>query len=216
MTTLHKLVLALVMVAPAAGRASAQSLLSNRSVHDELKVTAEQARKLDALDREMMAETRERARKLRELSPEERRKALEERRKIAQENAGQMWGDMHRKIAEILSPEQIKRYDQITVQQIGFAAFRHVPLVRERLKLTEDQVAKLLEVEGELAQMAASRTVIQQKVLEDPEGMKKKSDEANKQAIAKVVAIMTDEQKKTWADLTGAPFQVKRERPPAP
>jgi hypothetical protein len=208
--------LALALLVPVAGRASAQSLISNRSVHDELKVTPEQARKLDSLDQSLQAESRRRARELQALSPEERRKTLEERRKNSQSGFGQTWGDMHRKLAEILSPEQVKRFDQITVQQAGFAAFRYHPSVRDRLKLTEDQVAKLLEVEGELAQMGASRAVIQQKALEDPEGMRKKSDEATKQAIAKVVAIMTDEQKKTWADLTGPPFQVKRERPPVP
>jgi hypothetical protein len=91
-----------------------------------------------------------------------------------------------------------------------------MPHVRERLKLTEDQVAKYLAVQEELLQMAPSRTVVQQKALGDPEGMRKKSDEAVKAAIAKVVAIMTDEQKTTWADLAGPPFRVKFERPPAP
>lgn len=209
MTTARSLILALAIVAPAAGRASAQGIFTNQSVRDELKVTPEQARRLDALNQEMLAKTRENAAKLRGLSVEERIKA-------GQANFRQMWEENHRKLAEFLSPEQIKRFDQITVQNAGFAAFTMLPHVRDRLKFTEDQVAKLLEVQEELAQMAAPRTALQQKILQDPEGMRKKSDEATKAATAKVVAVMTDEQKKTWADLTGPPFQMKHERPPTP
>jgi hypothetical protein len=216
MTTTRRLILALAIVAPAAGRASAQSLLSNRSIHDELKVTPEQAAKLDALDRNLVAESRERARKLQELPPDERRKAMQENLKASQVNFRQTWEERHRKLAEFLSPEQIKRFDQISVQRAGFAAFTMLPHVRDRMKFTEDQVATLLEVQEELAQMAAPRAALQQKILQDPEGMRKKSDEATKAATAKIVAVMTDEQKKTWADLTGPPFQIKYERPPAP
>ena len=156
----------------------------------------------------MQAESRERTLKLRGLAPEERRKQ-------AKESSGKTWERMHQKMAEILKPDQIKRFDQIAVQNSGFFAFQ-MPHVRERLKLTEDQVAKYLAVQEELLQMAPSRAVIQQQALADPEGMRKKADEAAKAAIAKVVATLTDEQKATWADLTGPPFRVKFERPSAP
>lgn len=209
MTTLRRWLLALAMVAPAAGQASAQSLLTNRSIHAELKVTDEQARKLDALDQELQAESRERARKLRDLP-------VEERRKKAQEGSRQRGDELRRKMAEILGPEQVKRFNQIATQNAGFAAFTILPEVRERLKFTEDQAAKIEEIGDDLSRMGGPQSALRKKFLDDPQGMRKKSDEATKAAVAKVIALMTDEQKKAWADLTGPPFQVKREPIPAP
>jgi hypothetical protein len=201
--------LALAILAPAAGRASAQSLLTNRSIHDELKLTPEQSRKLDALDERWRAESRERTRKLLGLP-------VEERRKKAQEGARERMDDLHRKMGEILSPAHAKRYDQILVQNAGFAAFTFIPSVRERLKFTEGQEARLREIQEDLNRQAGPRSALMEKYREDPEGMRKKSDEATAAAIAKVIALMTDEQKKTWADLTGPPFKIRREPIPAP
>jgi hypothetical protein len=209
MTMTRGLALALVMVALTAGRASSQGIFTNQSVRDELKVTPEQAAKLDALDKELRAASREKALKARDLPYEERVKKM-------QGEFRQTWDNIHKRLAEFLSPEQVKRFDQISVQNAGFAAFTMFPHVRDRLGFTEDQVAKLLEVQEELTRMAGPRSALQQRVMEDPEGMRKKSEEATKAAIAKVIAVMTDEQKKTWADLTGPPFRMKVERAPIP
>jgi hypothetical protein len=210
MTTKHTLVLALAMIAPAAGRSAAQvALLMNRSVREELKVFPEQATKLDPLVRELMAMAGAASKKIRELPAEERPKA-------SRESFPRLWADSRRKMAEALEPDQINRFDQIVVQSHGFGAFTTLPHVRERLKLTEDQVAKVLEAQEALDRAAGPRSTLQRRFLDDPEGMRKKWEEASKQATAKVVDAMTDEQKKTWADLNGPPFRIEYEPVPRP
>ena len=42
----------------------------------------------------------------------------------------------------------------------------------------------------------------------------KKIADLRKQATEKAVAVLTDEQKKSWKDLIGEPFEVKFEPPP--
>ncbi len=215
MSTLRKWLFALTMVAPAAGQASAQGLLSNRSIHDELKVTPEQAAKLDALAREFQAESRDRARKLAGLPIEERRKAIEERRKTAQETFRRTWEDQLTKLSATLSPAQVKRFEQISVQNAGLLAFQMSPF-RDRLKLTGEQAAKIQEIQDDLARLGGPQAAIQKRFQDDPAGAQRRLEEDSKAAVAKAVALLTDEQKQTWADLTGPPFRLKREPIPAP
>lgn len=42
----------------------------------------------------------------------------------------------------------------------------------------------------------------------DREGGMKKMVELRKQATEKAVGVLTDEQKKTWKEMTGEPFEV--------
>ncbi len=210
MAMLRKWLLAFAMVAPAAGRASAQmALIMNQSVRDEIKVTAEQAAKLGPLVGEWSKKVGAESAKLRGLPAEERG---EKSREVFRGS----WDEMHRQLAGVLKPEQIRRFDQIVVQNLGFTSFEFVPPVRERLKFTEDQAAKIREIREEGERLLGPRSSIQVRALNDPEAMRKKLDEVTKGTIAKVVAIMTDEQKKVWADLTGPPFRVTYEPVPMP
>jgi hypothetical protein len=210
MTRFRTLGLALVMLAPAVKGASAQpAFLINRGVQDEIKVTAEQAMKLKSIAGDLMKTVGADSAKLRGLPAEER---SEKSREVFRRS----WDEMHGRLAEVLKPEQIRRLDRIIVQNLGFTSFEVIPLVRERLKFTEGQEAKIREIREEGQRMLGPQSSIQGRAMNDPEGMRRKLDEVTKGAITKVVAVMTDEQKKTWADLTGPPFQVKFERPPAP
>ena len=165
--------------------------------------------KLESIGGELMKKVGAESAKLRSLPAEERSEK-------SREVFWRSWDEMHGAAGRVLKPEQIRRLDQIIVQNLGFTSFEVVPLVRERLKFTEDQVAKIREIREEGERMLGPHSSIQGRAMNDPEGMRRKLDEVAKGAIAKVVAIMTDEQKKTWADLTGPPFRVKFERPPAP
>ena len=175
----------------------------------------EQARALDALAREIQAESRERARKLSELPIEERRKAIEEAYKTSQETFPRMWEDQQKKLSSILSPRPGQGFEQISIQNVGLMAFQMSPF-RDRLKLTDEQAAKIGEIRDDLARMGGPTAAVQKRFQDDPVGERKRMEEATKAAIAKVVALLNDEQKKTWADMTGPPFQIKFERPPAP
>jgi Spy/CpxP family protein refolding chaperone len=182
------------------GAGGGAMLLNNKGVQKELKVTDEQASKLDTLATELRDKGREDFQKLRDLSPDERREKM---REITQtQHAALMKG-----LTEILKPDQIARFEQIQVQAAGPAAFE-MPRVREKLKLTDDQKSKIREIEQDSA--GAMREAFQG-FQDDREGTMKKIAELRKQTSDKIHAVLTDEQKSTWKELTGAPFEVRFE-----
>jgi len=169
------------------------ALLSNKSVQKELKVTDEQAEKLNTFAREMLDKQREEFQASRDLSQEERR-----------ERARNRAIELVKGMGQILKPEQVKRFEQLQLQQSGAGAFSS-PRVQEELKLTDDQQSRLREINEESGR--AMRDAFQDSQ-SDREGAMKKFAELRKQATEKAVGVLTDEQKKTWKEMTGEPFEV--------
>jgi Spy/CpxP family protein refolding chaperone len=208
MRTFGKLTLAFGMVALMAAPAWAQGrgfgmgggtmLLSNKGVQKEIKATDDQAKKLDAFATEMMEKQREAFQGFQDLSQEER---LERRQK--------MQAEVQKGLANILKPDQVKRFDQISLQTAGVNAFS-TPRVQEALKLSDDQKSKIREITEETT---ASMREIFQGFQDDREGAMKKMAELRKTSTAKVVALLNDSQKGTWKEQTGEPYEVKFEPP---
>jgi Spy/CpxP family protein refolding chaperone len=215
MRTFGKAVLAIGMVALMAGPARAQGrgfgmfgggggvmLLSNKGVQKEVKATDEQVSKLDAFAEEMRTKQREAFQGFQDLSTEERRTKMQEvGRKIRE--------DVNKGLADILKPEQVKRFQQIEIQSAGAQAFA-MPNVQAALKLTDDQKSKLDGINQET--MQAMRDA-REEAGGDMEVMMKKGAEIRKKAADKALALLTDSQKATWKEMTGEPFEVKFEAP---
>jgi Spy/CpxP family protein refolding chaperone len=175
-------------------------LLSNKSVQKELKVSDEQAEKLNTLATETMAKNRERFQGFQDLSQEERQTKMREAR-----------AELEKSLDGVLKPEQVKRFKQIELQVGGMMAFGQ-PRVQEALKLTDEQKEKVRAI-GEEAQGAMpSREDFQA----DREAAMKKRAEITKGATDKVCALLTEDQKKEWKELTGEPFDFKPEAPRRP
>jgi len=192
-----------LMVAPASaqqgrggrgfGGGGGAFLLSNKSVQKELKASDEQAEKLNTFAREMMEKQREEFQANRDLSQEERR-----------EKARARATELVKGMGEILKPEQVKRFEEIQVQQSGIGAFSS-PRVLEKLKLTDEQKTQIREIGEESRE--ASREAFENLQSDREAGMKKLA-ELRKQSTEKAVGVLTDEQKKAWKELTGEPFEV--------
>ncbi len=216
MKTFGRMALACGMVALITVPASAQqgrggwgfggggaALLSNKGVQKELKANDEQAEKLNTLAREMMGKQREESQGLRDLSQEERREKMQE---LARTHNAELVKGM----GGFLKPEQVKRFEQIQLQQSGVAAFAS-PRVQEALKLTDEQKSKFREISD--ASGESMREAFQG-AQSDREGAMRKIGEVRKQATEKAVGVLTDDQKKAWKDMTGEPFQVVYEPRP--
>jgi hypothetical protein len=175
-------------------------LLSNKSVQKELKATDEQVEKLNAFAREMREKGREEFQGLRELSQEERREKMQA---LARTRAAELVKGRD----AILKPEQVKRFEEIQLQQSGAGAFSS-PRVQEKLKLTEDQKTKVRAINMESGR--STREAFQD-LQSDREGAMKKIAEIRKQATEKALAVLTDDQKKAWKEMTGEPFEVEYE-----
>ncbi len=112
---------------------------------------------------------------------------------------------------EFLKPEQIARLKQIHHQVQGAAAFNDHE-VAQKLNLTDAQKKEIQEIEQE--SMQEIRPLFQE-LQNDREGTMKKIEEIRKQTLAKVEGKLNDEQRKTWKELTGAPFEIKYEPRPS-
>ncbi len=180
-------------------------LLTNKSVQQELKVDDTQAEKLNSFAQGLREKQGEQFQKLQDLSQEERRAKMQE--------LGQaMSAEIRKGLTDILKPEQVKRYDQIVLQQMGVLGAPAMPRVQEALNLTDDQKSKLRAIMEE--QSEARRELFQGGGGggggPSPEAMAKMT-ELRKKGNDKAMAILTDSQKSSWKELTGEPFEVKLE-----
>jgi Spy/CpxP family protein refolding chaperone len=105
------------------------------------------------------------------------------------------------------SAEQSKRFDQISLQAQGLYAFAN-STVDEKLKLTNDQKSKIREI------VEATRTSFAGASNKDA-SEQERTDARNKRAatqkenMTKFQALLTDDQKKAWKDVTGEPIEIQ-------
>ncbi len=215
MKTTLTAILGLGLIALVAGPAAAQGpprgfgarmgtysgLLDNESVQKELKLDDKQVEKAKELDEKMSEEMREKFQSLGDVEPQERRaKMMEINREIS--------ASALKAAAGFLKPEQISRLKQIAYQVRGANAFNE-PDVAKKLNLTDAQKTDIQQIQQDAN---AERREIFQEAQGDREAMMKKMGELNKKILAKVEAKLNDEQKKTWKEMLGAPFEIKYEQ----
>jgi hypothetical protein len=212
MNAMIRTVVGLGLVALIAGPAAAQGqrgfygrggnpgqLLGNASVQQELKLDdkqIEKARELSEKIREKMTQARE---TLQGLEGEERQT---KQREITREVNAVATKEM----GEFLKPEQIARLKQISLQQRGAMAFSE-PEVAEKLNLTDAQKNDVRTIVQASQEKMPSREDFQS----DREAAMKKRDEVNKETLSQITAKLNDEQRKTWTEMLGSPFEVKYE-----
>jgi hypothetical protein len=175
------------------GNPGGASLLTRPEVQTELKLTAEQKTKAEALAETLREERRGRFQDLRDATPEERTKVMSEWRT-----------EEMKRVNAVLNPDQQKRFRQISLQQEGPMAVIHADVASE-LGLTDDQKKKVQEIQ---AQMRAEQQNLFQDAGGDREALRGKMEALRKSSNDKVVAILTDAQKTKWKEMTGAPLTL--------
>ena len=110
-----------------------------------------------------------------------------------------------------LSAEQSRRFDQISLQAHGLQAFAN-STVEEKLKLTADQKSKIHEI------VEATRTSFAGAFNKDASQQERtearnKRAATQKQNTTKVQALLTDDQKQAWKELTGEPIEIQYPAP---
>ena len=209
-----KTAIAFGMVALMAGTASAQQgrggfgggfggggpigLLNNPGVQKELKLDEAQIEKAG----ELSTETREQMMGLREqignLQGPEAFTKMQELSKPINEAALKTAG-------EFLKPEQLKRLHQIEIQQRGPAGALADAEIAKKLKVTKDQETKVKSI---LADQQSAMGELRASFGQDRQAAMQKIQALRKETNAKVVALMSEEQLKSWKELTGEPFEV--------
>ncbi len=174
-----------------AGGTMSVTIAQQKSVQDELKLTADQIEKLKQVGEKMREAF---GRRGDGGDREEARKKFAEATQAAE-----------KEMAGILSAEQTKRLKEITLQQAGPMALAR-PEVAKDVGLTDDQLAKIKEI----TDAYASETRAQFQAGGgggDREEARKKRETLRKDTGDKVLALLKDDQKKAWEKLVGEPFK---------
>jgi hypothetical protein len=111
--------------------------------------------------------------------------------------------DTNKSLAASLSPAQMKRLQQIHIQQRGPYAFGE-PEVSGPLKLTKEQQKKMRSFE-----MEYQKALLEVAKIADLDERNKKVGAAARDALGKQLALLSDDQMKVWKDLTGEPYKGK-------
>lgn len=169
-------------------------LAKEKGAQTELKMTKKQADAVQKLIADLNDKYKDDYAKLKDLKPAERYKKESELNKTAADEANKAIGD-------ILSAEQLKRLKQLHVQRRGPYAFGEAEVIAA-LQLTKEQQKKLRDMETDY-----QKALVEVNKLTDLDERTKKVTAAVKEAMDKAMAILTDEQKKTWKDLTGERYK---------
>jgi Spy/CpxP family protein refolding chaperone len=115
--------------------------------------------------------------------------------------------DLEKATMGALKPDQAKRLKQIEVQSAGLAAFSKED-VQAALKLTDAQKASVKTAADDMQKDIQDLFKDAQGDREKMAGAFKKIQELRTEGLDQVVKGLSDDQMKTWKDLTGDKFEV--------
>jgi hypothetical protein len=174
------------------------ALLTNKSVQAELKLTTDQTGKLQDL-----------AKDLREKHKGDLDKARQDKDFAKMGEVFKAIGEETEKaLPDVLKPEQLKRLHQIEIQVAPFQALAK-PEVQKKLDLSDKQKTEITAITDKLQ---SDRQELFKDVGKDKDKRQeanKKFTEMNNEAKTKAIGVLNEDQKKTWKELTGAPFDYK-------
>jgi Spy/CpxP family protein refolding chaperone len=177
-------------------------LVQNKGVQEELKLTEDQVTKITKISTDTREKYKDDLAKARE--GKDFAKIGELNKKIGEETEKAL------SAGDLLKPDQLKRVKQIRLQNLGLAAFLEEAVAKE-LKLTDKQKEEIKALDEDL-------TKDRRELMKDVGKDQKKREEAQKkiaelttETMAKVQKTFSDDQKKTWKEMTGTKYEVKFE-----
>ena len=166
-------------------------LANNEVIRNELDITDEQFERIRELADKTQQGMREMFSGMRDIAPEEREQRMTEMREKMQERTEAA----QKELDSILLPLQKKRLKQLTVQMRLMGG-------RATDALLSEEVTQSLGISDSQKQ---ALTDLQKTVDEE---MQKKMEEVRNQAVQKIIASLTPEQRAKWESLVGEKFDV--------
>jgi serine/threonine protein kinase len=161
--------------------------LHKKDVQDEIHLSENQRQAIDRMQWNWGLRTAEAMAR----GPEER-----ERRRL------ELARDQEKRVEQLLTAEQLRRFKQIARQFIGPLAFTD-PVVVDALGLTTDQRKQIREI---LDEAGSSATKFGPRV-RAPGRFMGPSDETERRVQERILVLLSPEQKRKWDELTGEPFR---------
>jgi hypothetical protein len=178
-------------------------LILNKGVQKELKLTEDQCKQVEQIAKKVRAKMEKDLAQLEDLEGLEMRKKSKELRENYRK-------EFPKHLAEVLTPQQLARLKQISLQSVGIKAFVD-PDVEKALDLTSDQKKQLKDLD-EATHKGTFDVYL--KFGQNTKEAREKIEALNKESVAKAVSLLTDKQKQAWKDLVKEPFEVKHEAIP--
>jgi hypothetical protein len=196
-----------------AGQGGVGALIRMEAVQKELKMEKDQTDKATEAVKSVQDKHADEFAKLRDLSQDERRTKSAELTKVVNDQT-------YAALETILKPEQTKRLKQLELQRTGVTAFTRAD-VQTALTLNDEQKGKVKTISEESATkmrelMGGGRGQGGARPMRGTGGARPdqaKITELRKEYMDKAVAVLNDDQKKTWTSLVGDAFTFP---PPAP
>lgn len=185
------------------------TLVGLEQVQKELKLEGEKKTAVD----ELVGKYREDSRSLftglgnfQDMSQDERAAAMEEMGKKRAELAKKYEAD----VAKSLSEEQMTRLTQIEVQQMGTRALSEEAIAK-KLDISAEQQEKIAKIQADMA--TAQGEIFQSARDAGPDGfgqMREKQQALQEKTDGELMAVLTDDQKKSFEEMKGKPFELDR------
>jgi hypothetical protein len=168
-------------------------LVQMKEVQDELKLTDEQKEKVtDLLYSEAGSLGAQQA------MPDVQSLSREERLAVSQEWRRQQNQRIDRALANVLAPEQMRRYRQLRLRESGLFAFSD-PDVRESLRLSDEQKVKITALTNDFSR---ERRKLRGWALDKRRAL-------DQHFTDKVVSeLLSAEQRARWREMAGPPFEL--------
>ncbi|HEX3149516.1 MAG TPA: hypothetical protein VHR66_15685 [Gemmataceae bacterium] len=186
-------------------------LIRMEAVQKELKMEKEQVDKASEAIKTITDKHADEFAKLRDLAVEERRTKTQELTKVVNE-------ETTKAVSEVLKPEQMTRLKQLELQRAGFAAYSRAD-VQTALKVNDEQKEKIKTISDEgnkairdLMPMGTAGGGRPQRGAGGAGGRgaggpnAEKITAVRKETTEKIVAVLTDDQKKSWKEMVGESF----------
>jgi hypothetical protein len=175
-------------------------LLQNESVQKELKIDSSAADKIKVAVQTVQDRHKDDLAKVREITDQT------ERRQKNQELSRTMSDETLKAVSDILTPDQLKRFKQIRLQQAGVQAFTQ-PDIQKSLNLTDEQKDAVKTISEDAAKQRRDLT---QGGGGRGQGNAEKLAAIRKESLDRVQKLLNADQKKTWKEMTGEPFTIVR------
>jgi hypothetical protein len=173
-------------------------ILRAENVQKDLKLSGEQIGKIDTTLRSVQEKHRDDFAALSDLGPQERMPKMISLNKAVADDV---------KKGLSMTSKQAKRYDQISLQQRGLMAFAD-PTVVEKLNLTRDQRSQIREI-ASAGGTGRGLDALKNASAEEKKDAFRKMRERQRENMKKVMAVLSDDQKKEWKELTGEPIEIQ-------
>ncbi len=184
------------------GGGGAGFLLMNPDVQTELKLSEEQITKSKEVGQSIREKYKDKFAELKDTPQDQRREKFQELMKTVSTETDKAHKD-------VLNADQQKRLKQLELQAKGAEALTEAD-VEKALNLTAEQKDKIKTIREDAGK--EMREIFQNAQGNFQEAIGK-IQTLRKETTEKTLATLTDAQKKTWKEMTGAPFEFKLRRP---